>query len=288
MLKFGVGGNPDDFYNSGYKKSEDMPKYLSDFNLDSYEYECSRGVRIKEEKAKILGAEAKKHDIFLSVHAPYYISLSTTDKEKQDKSIQYILDTMRIAKVMGAKRIVVHAGSSLNLQREEAFENNCILLKRAINEARKLNLDDVRICPETMGKVNQLGNSEEIIRMCKVDDNFIPTIDFGHLYCRNLGKPKTKEEWIKELKLYIDKLGFDRMKNFHSHFSKMLYTKMGEKCHITFEKAKEEMLSGPSEIEVLKAIIELGLEPNIILESAGSQSIDAKIMKDKYLELLQI
>ncbi len=288
MIRFGVAANPDDFYDKGYKNSEDMPKYLYEFGLDCYEYQCSRGVRIKEEKACKLGIEAKKYNIFISIHAPYYISLSSQDTEKQEKSINYILDTMQAAKWMGAKEIVVHAGSLLDLERTYAVECNCKMLKRVINEARRRNLDDIRICPETMGKINQLGSSEEIIKMCMVDDNFIPTIDFGHLYCRSLGKLNTKEEWIRELSLYIDKLGFERMKHFHSHFSKMLFTNMGEKCHITFDKAKDINNSGPDEIPVIEAILELGLEPNIFCESAGTQSFDSKYLKDELLRLKNI
>lgn len=281
MIKFGVAGNPDDFYNKKYKASEQMPKYLYDMGLDAYEYQCSRGVRISDEKCKKLKEEAEKYNILLSVHAPYYISLSTQEEEKKEKTIKYITDTMQVAKKMGATRIVVHAGSLLGLDREYAVESSCKLLKKAYDVADSLGLSDITICPETMGKINQLGSSEEIIKMCLVDERLTPTIDFGHLYCRTLGKLNNIEAWENELKKYIDKLGYDRMKNFHSHFSKMEYTKNGgEKRHVTFNDEGY----GPYFENVLYVLDKLKLYPRIICESAGTQSFDSLKMKDMYIK----
>lgn len=229
MVKFGPAGNEAAFYDAGNKNSKQMMKYLSDMNLDAYEYQCSRGVKISDEKAKELFEESKKYNISLSVHSPYYISLSTQEEEKKIQTIKYITDTMRAAKLLGATRIVVHAGSLLNLEREYAVSCACNLLKRAIDTADEMGLSDITICPETMGKINQLGDSKEIIRMCKVDERLIPTIDFGHLYARSLGKISSKEDFTNELKMYIDELGYDRMKHFHSHFSKMEFTEKGRR-----------------------------------------------------------
>ena len=282
MIKFGPAGNDERFYEEGYKKSEQIPEYLSKKGLDAYEYQCSSGVRISDEKAELLRQEAEKYNMSLSVHSPYYISLSTQDEEKKKSTIKYIIDTMKAAKKMGATRVVVHAGALLGLDREFAVESSCALLKRAKEEADKLGLSDIHICPETMGKINQLGDSKEIIKMCKVDESFIPTIDFGHLYCRSLGTIVTTADWVKELKMYVDELGYERMKHFHSHFSKMEYTQNGgEKRHVTFESKD----CGPNFIDVARALKKLKLEPTIICESAGTQSTDSKIMKDIYMKL---
>ena len=282
MIKFGVAGNPENFYLKGYKVSEKIPEYLNTLGLDAYEYQCSRGVRVSEEKARLLKNEAEKYNITLSVHAPYYISLSTQDEEKKEKTIKYITDTMIVAKKMGAKKIVVHAGSLLGLNREYAVECACNLLKEAYIKADSLGVGDITICPETMGKVNQLGSSKEIIKMCEVDNRLVPTIDFGHLYCRNFGKINTVCEWEKELGMYVNKLGYLRMKNFHAHFSKMEYTiPGGEKKHVTFENRE----CGPDFINVITAICNLKLEPTIICESAGTQDVDEQSMKEIYYKI---
>ena len=282
MIKFGPAGSDDAFKKAGYKNSEDMPKYLNEIGLDAFEYQCGRGVRISEEKAQKIKEQAEKYNIALSVHSPYYISLSTQDEEKKIATIKYIIDTMKAAKLMGADRVVVHAGSLLGLDREYAVNCSCELLKRAQEEADKEGIGDIHICPETMGKINQLGDSREIIKMCKVDDRFIPTIDFGHLHSRSLGKLSTEKDFEEELQMYIDELGYDRMKHFHAHFSKMEWTQNGgEKCHVTLDSEG----FGPDFIEVAKAIKKLNLEPRIICESADTQSIDSKKMKEIYLSI---
>ena len=168
-MKFGPAGNDDAFYNAGYKNSEEMPKFLAEMGLDAYEYQCSRGVRISDEKAAKLKEAAEKYNISISVHSPYYISLSTQEEAKKISTIKYITDSMAAAKKMGATKVVVHAGALLGLEREYAVDSACALLKRALEEADKLGLGDITICPETMGKINQLGDSKEIILMCKVD-----------------------------------------------------------------------------------------------------------------------
>lgn len=277
MIKFGPAGNDNDFYDLGFKNSEQMPEFLSKMGLDCYEYQCSRGVRISDEKAAKLKKAAENYGIELSVHSPYYISLSTQEEEKKLGTIKYIIDSMAVAKKMGATKVVVHAGSLLGLDRAYAVQSACDLLKRALDEADKLGLGDITLCPETMGKINQLGDSKEIIQMCKVDDRLIPTIDFGHLYCRSLGKLLTEQDFERELQMYIDELGYERMKHFHSHFSKMEYTEAGgEKCHVTFT----DKGFGPDYGAVIRAIVKLKLEPSIICESAGTQSRDSKEMKD--------
>ena len=279
MIKFGTGGNPNDSYDKKYKASEQMPKYLNEMGLDAYEYECSRGVRISDKKAEEIKNQAIKYNISLSVHSPYYISLSTQEEEKKIKSIKYIIDTMIAAKKMGATKIVVHAGSVMNLDREFAVKSACLLLERAYMEAENVGVSDIIICPETMGKINQLGNTKEIVEMCLVNDSFLPTIDFGHLYSRELGRLNSEYEWEKELSFYIEKLGYERMKHFHAHFSKMEYTlNGGEKRHVTFDDEGY----GPDFMPVAKVLKKLKLEPVIICESAGTQSFDALKMKEIY------
>ncbi len=114
----GPAGNCEAFYEAGHKSSLDAPEWIKNMGLGAYEYQCGKGIKISSDAAKKLGAKAQENGIFLSVHAPYYISLSSTEKEKRDKSIEYILNTLNIAKIMGAKRIVVHSGTAGSITRK--------------------------------------------------------------------------------------------------------------------------------------------------------------------------
>ena len=88
--KFGPAGNSNSFAAMGYKGSLDVPEYIERMGLDAFEYQCGRGVNIGLEKAAQLGALAAQKGIALSLHAPYYISMSSVEEEKRLNSINYI------------------------------------------------------------------------------------------------------------------------------------------------------------------------------------------------------
>lgn len=279
---FGPAGSSEDFLKN-YKSSLDMPKYLHKMGLDAFEYQCGQGVRVSDALAASLKANAEKEGITLSLHAPYFISLSGTEKEKRDKSIDYILQSASAAQRMGAKRIVIHSGSCAKITRLEALELAKDTLIRARDEACKNGFSDIHFCPETMGKINQLGNLEEVIELCKLDDSFIPTIDFGHLNARTLGEVNSKQAFEKILDLIGNELGSDRLRCFHSHFSKIEYTQNGgEKRHLTFE----DTIYGPDFEPLMELIAKKNLSPTFICESAGTQSFDALAMKKSYQSFL--
>lgn len=279
--KFGPAGNSDSFKTMGYKHSLQVPEYIVKKGLDAFEYQCGRGVNIGEEKARDLGKIASERRVSLSLHAPYYISMSSVEEEKRLNSIRYILDSARAVNFMGGTRIVVHTGSCSKISREEALSLAIDTMKLAIKTLDDEGLSGVRICPETMGKINQLGTLEEVIALCKLDERLLPCIDFGHLNARTLGGSNSKEAYEKILDTIENELGQARLKEFHSHFSKIEYSQGGEKKHLTFE----DRVYGPDFEPLMELIYKKNLSPTFICESAGTQAEDAKQMKDYYLSL---
>lgn len=281
MIKFGPGGNSKSFYDAGFKATTEAPKWLASIGLDAYEYECGNGINVTEPTARKIGEEAKKYNINLSVHAPYFISLASEEEEKRQNSIRYIINSLKVAKFMGATRVVVHPGGAGKRDRRDVFLLAMDTMKQAVEVAKSEGYDDIYICPETMGKINQLGTVEEIIEMCKIDEMLLPTIDFGHINARTMGGLKTEEDFYNIIKYIINELGTERGNNFHVHFSKIEYTKGGEKKHLTFEDTEY----GPDFILLAKAIKKLNVTPTIICESAGTMAEDALTMK-KIMESL--
>ena len=279
--KFGPAGNSDSFKTMGYKHSLQVPEYIVKKGLDAFEYQCGRGVNIGEEKARDLGKIASERRVALSLHAPYYISMSSVEEEKRLNSIRYILDSARAVNFMGGTRIVVHTGSCSKISREEALSLAIDTMKLAIKTLDDEGIEDVRICPEPMGKINQLGTLEEVIALCKLDERLLPCIDFGHLNARTLGGSNSKEAYEKILDTIENELGQARLKEFHSHFSKIEYSQGGEKKHLTFE----DRVYGPDFEPLMELIYKKNLSPTFICESAGTQAEDAKQMKDYYLSL---
>lgn len=135
-----------------------------------------------------------------------------------------------------------------------------------------------------MGKVNQLGNLYEVLELCKLDETFIPCIDFGHLNAREFGYIKGKAEYEKILNEVENAIGIDRAKIFHSHFSKIMFTNPGgEKKHMTFE---DNMGFGPDYEPLMEIVAKKNLSPTFVCESAGTQDADALTMKKYYLSSL--
>ena len=280
--KFGPAGTGDDFKAKGFKSSLQVPDYLVNMGLDHFEYQCGRGVNIGLDKAAELGKIARDKGITISLHAPYYISMSSVEKEKRLNSVNYILSSARAVKAMGGDRIIVHTGSCGKISREEALTLAIDTMKLSQKALDDEGLSDIHICPETMGKVNQLGTLYEVLELCKIDERIIPCIDFGHLNARDLGILKEKNDFDKILLEIQNQLGDYRFKNFHSHFSKIEYTTGGEKRHLTFD----DLVYGPDYEPVMELVAKYNLSPTFVCESAGTQAEDAKKMKDYYLSLI--
>ncbi|MDD6736068.1 MAG: TIM barrel protein [Clostridiales bacterium] len=280
--KFGAAGNSDSFYAEGHKASEEMPKWLHERGLDAYEYQCGNGVRCGEQTARKIAAQAKEYDIALSVHSPYYINLATEDDEKRLGSVNYILQSAQLVKFFEGERVVVHCGALCKLTREQALEYAKNTLTLARSAMKENGLEKVRLCIETMGKINQLGDLNEVIELCALDESFLPCIDFGHLNARTLGGLKNKKDFEVIFDSIENRLGFDRLNCFHSHFSKIEYTKGGEKKHLTFD----DTVYGPDFEPVAEIMAKRKIAPTIICESSGTQAEDALIMKNIYKNIL--
>ncbi len=266
----------------GFQKTPEIPAYLKKFGLNAFEYQCGRGVRYAEADLLALKEAAAEADIALSVHGPYYISLSSVEEEKRQNSVGYIVDTARAARIMGGDRIVVHTGSCGKISREAALILAGSTLKLALEELSRLGLSDVTVCPETMGKVNQLGTLSEVLALCAADERLLPCVDFGHLNARTFGGIVGKAEYAAILDEMENVLGRDRASRFHSHFSKIEYTqKGGEKAHLTFA----DTVYGPDFEPLMEEIARRGWSPRFICESAGTQAEDARSMAEYYREM---
>ena len=278
-ISFGPGGNS---LSWGKRKfPEQLPEYLKALGLNGYEIECGRGVRLSAKTPELLPKLAAENGIYVTLHAPYFISLSSVEEETRLKSVDYIMQSAQAAKSVGARKIVVHSGSCSKISRTEATLLAKDTLKRAQAALDEAGLFDIIICPETMGKINQLGTLEEVLELCSVDERFLPTVDFGHLNARTLGGIQTKQDYSDMLDLIENKLGHERLSQMHIHFSRIEYTAGGEKRHLTFADKQ----FGPEFEPLMEEIHRRGLQPSIICESDGTQAEDAAAMK-RYFESL--
>lgn len=279
---FGVAGNPTVFTETVSKASADLPVWLSQIGLDAYEYQCGKGVRIGQATAEQIGQHAAEAGIALSLHAPYFISLGNPDPESVEKTIRHVTASCQAARWMGAKRIIIHSGALMKRSRREALEIAKENLAAVISACDALGYGDLTLCPETMGKINQLGDLEEVLELCSVDKRLLPCVDFGHLYARSLGELTGKVACVQILDRIAEVLGERRGSCFHIHFSKIEYTQRGgEKRHLCFSDPGY----GPEFRPLAEELARRSWGPWVICESAGTQSQDAQTMKQIYREV---
>ena len=258
-IRFGTAGTSDSFEVKGYKSSLDIPAYTAEMGLDAFEYQCGHGVRLGVDKAGKMAADAAERGILFSVHAPYYISMSSLEEEKRLGSVRYLLQSAEVCRALGGKRIIFHSGSCGKQSREAALEKALDTMRRAVEALDEAGYGDMTLCPETMGKIGQLGTLDEVLALCGVDKRITPCIDFGHLNARTLGGIQSRADYAAILDRMGEVLG-------------------GEKRHWTFAETQ----FGPEPQPLMELLAERRLEPVIICESAGTQAEDAQAMQRMY------
>lgn len=283
-VKFGPAGQCGKAKELKIKSTLQYLDYLDQIGLSAFEYSCGRGVNIGEKTARQLGEKAKKLGIAMSLHAPYFISLASLEEEKRKKSVEhYIYQSALTVDYMGGTRIVVHPGGLNKQTRAKALEVAIDTIRKAQKFLDEQGLSHIIMCPETMGKILQLGDLDEVIALCKVDDRMLPCVDFGHMNARTLGSLDSKEAFAALLDKLEDQLGKERIRRMHVHFSQIEYSAGGEVRHLIFSDNKG---FGPDYHPLMELFAERGMEPTVICESAGTQSQDALTMQRAYEKAL--
>lgn len=278
-VRFGPSGNSAIFYSDGNKSSLQAPKWCAEHGLKAYEYSFGRGFTMSMETANQLGINAQENDIALSVHAPYYINFANESDDMATKSYEYVRKGMEYLKAMNGKKYIVHLASCGKLERAKALD----LTSKRLDNCLQIIYDNILgdfgyICPETMGKYMQIGTYQEIIDFCQKDKILIPTFDFGHINCVMQGGLKSKDDFKRVFDYSLNKLGYEKTKNCHIHFSKIEYTAKGEVKHLNLD----DIVYGP-EFEPLAYVLdEYKLTPTVICESKERMMEDAIKLKEIY------
>lgn len=209
------------------KTAEETLEYFHTLGIRACEIAFTYSVYIKEQDAPRIGKKAKELGIELSIHAPYFVNLNSSDKLKIEATKKRILDCCKIGELLGAKVVVFHSGY-YSKDKEESYQN----IKNGVIEILKEIKDKgwkIKIAPETMGKVNVFGSLEEIRRL--VDDTGCSyCIDFAHILARD------KSVDYEKVKMLFPE------EEWHVHFSGIIYGDLGEKSHRKTEKKEWETL----------------------------------------------
>lgn len=249
---------------------------VRELGLDCMELEFVQGVRMSEKVAVNVLEAARRENIALSVHAPYYINLNSSEEEKLKASMERIYQAARIGSLCGAESIVLHAAFYQKSSREAAYQNVSKALSELAGRLRGESIDAV-LRPETMGKRAQFGTLDEVLSLSEEIEGVMPCLDFSHLHARE-GKENSYPEFTSILSKVEEALGKEGLENMHMHVSGIEYDRNGEKKHLTL---KESDFNYP---ELLKALKEFEVKGLVICESPIMEE-DALLLKRTYAEL---
>lgn len=238
-------------------------KVLEDYarrGLKACEIAFTYSVYIKPEDAGRIGRRARELGIELSIHAPYWVNLNSAEKEKREATKVRILKCCEIGELLGARVVVFHPGyyGSNKDGAYDAIKEGILEIMKEL-KARKWK---IKIAPETMGKVNVFGSAEEISRLVR-ETGCLFCIDFAHVLAR-----EKKVNYFEIEKLFPGR-------DWHVHFSGIVYGEKGEKHHRSTERREwRELLS---KLPRDKEIIIINESPTMVEDSVEGVNIAGEL-----------
>ncbi|MDW7732707.1 MAG: deoxyribonuclease IV [Methanolobus sp.] len=269
-LFFGTAGTP-----KSSKKRDSISgiERVGELGLGCMELEFVRGVRMGEDTAGQVFEKAGMENVLLSVHAPYYINLNSTEPEKIDASIERIYQSAKIGSICGARNIVFHPAYYHKDSPEKVYEKVSGILEQLTGRLADDNID-VILRPETTGKATQFGSLKENVRLGNEIENVLPCIDFAHLHARG-GEVNTYEEFSSALETVESELGREGLDDMHMHVSGIEYGEKGERNHLNLEDSDLEYG------ELMGALKDFKVKGLLICESPDNEG-DALLLQKTY------
>ena len=247
-------------------------RFLRKIGLNAMEIEFVRNIYLNEKSAEEVKKEAEKNDIYLSVHAPYFINLLGEEKVVQN-SMKRIVESIKIAEILNARFCVVHAAYYGKLSKDEAFQKMVDVTRKILEKLDEEKIKNSKIAYETMAKESQFADLETLLKLKEEinDDRIDVCIDFAHIFVRNNGK-------IDYKKVFDLVEGFEEL---HTHFSNVKYNLKTKK----FQDVHVPINSHPRFDELAKELIKRNFKRVTIISESPILEKDSLKMKKIFEEL---
>ncbi|PIR53221.1 hypothetical protein COU76_02270 [Candidatus Peregrinibacteria bacterium CG10_big_fil_rev_8_21_14_0_10_49_10] len=257
MLHFAVAGTPLSTPGSG--GTVHGLRHAHKLGITAMELEWVQRVPANSERMAEIRQTAEEFNMYLTVHAPYYINLNAKEKEKLVASKKRILDALHMAELCGAHSVCVHPAFYLGMDPSDVYENVHKATADIMKHKQKL-FPHVNLGFETMGKQAQFGTLEEVLKL-STEFKIYPTVDPAHMHARTNGGWNSKKEWNAMFDLYQKYLGKKSLQSVHMHYSGIEYTEKGERRHLPLKKSDAKWK------DFLKVLKERRIEGTVVCES---------------------
>ncbi|MEF9953154.1 MAG: TIM barrel protein [Clostridium sp.] len=269
-LLFGISGLPIGENSKKFTYKSGI-EYLNSISLDAMELPFVRSVNVTDKNKDGINEEKEKHNFYLSAHGSYFINLNADEIEKQEKSIERIINGATALKKVGGRSLVFHPGFYLKDSKEDAF--NTILSNLATLPDLGV---DYRL--ETTGKPTQFGDIYELVEICRQVPTCKLCIDFSHIHARGNGELKDYKDFYNILEHVEKNLSKSAIEDMHIHMAGIHYGPKGEKNHLPFLESDFNFTA------CLKALKDFNAKGCIICESPILEK-DALLLKETYENL---
>jgi deoxyribonuclease-4 len=283
MMRFGVAGYPPAFLCSEFRKDRlKICEWLRLIGLDALELQMTYGPRSSEATCRAYRRESEAWDIKLSVHASYFIVLTSAETTKLRNSSDTLKRTFELAALLGADAVVLHPGSLYRSKDPAEILNRFVDNLGAAMAA--IGPTESNLFVETAGKTGQLGSVEEILSICEQVPWVFPCIDFGHVHARSGGSLDSEEAVSDLFQLLATRgyLGGDR--RIHFHFTPIAYGPAGEIRHqkVNDRVTPDGPLFHPRPEAIARGLRKWGGSCTVISETSDSQDEGALALKAAY------
>lgn len=298
MIRIGVGGYPPAYDKTPFRNNRmKIFEWLRSLDLNAFEAEMTYGPRTPLQTCQTMRNLSREFDIKISIHAAYYIVLTSTDKDKVARSINMLKRTFELADIMGADTVVLHPGS---LYKKISGEVTEILGNNVLDFFHQVGKTNIGLFLETAGKKAQFGSVEEILSVTKLVEGAYPCIDFGHVHARSGGELREDKAIDDVFSLLAENGALDEGNRIHFHYTPIHYGVRGEIQHrkiddiysvddaITSSDMNQTgQLYFPRYNRIIENLAKLSIPATIISETRNSQEKGAMAMRAYYNAMLE-
>ena len=173
---------------------------------------------------------AKRVDVSLSLHTPYYMDLCSNN-ELTDSCMNSIRYSGVVANALGANVVVTNLGLyNPNMDFDEADDNIMDNVAALMDWWTESGLKP-KLGIEITGKESIFGSLEQIIDLCDQIDGVIPVINWPNYYSRNGPRPgdENAQSWeVEDFRYAIEQAAEFNNGSVHSLFSGLEYRNWSE------------------------------------------------------------
>lgn len=185
----------------------------------------------KERRCAEFGEKAAERGVRLSVHAPYFATLTPEDPERGSQCLAALEHTMKLGRALGSSVIVAHGGSTHGEDPGVLMDRITERLERVAPKVEHLG---VGLGLETAGKEGAWGTLGDIALVASRFSFVRPVVDWAHIHAATGGGLTTREAFAQVIAFLQSEFPAWMIDPLHCQFTDNLVGDKGEVKHLPY------------------------------------------------------